>query len=503
MSSYSAGSAIIDPFVLVGAAAMGIGYGVSMAGYGVVAAGEAMAEFNREADRLIQESKNKKAEEERQRVFRANAARDKMKEMEETVLKEAEAKLSAYPRAKADLESIKKDLLESKNVPDAKEIGELEFQNIKKYSKLSEIVRRIDRLADVYEEIGDEFAKNRVHEDISRLHVVLASTKVSETRGKDIIIPDDESIKRKALNDELTEVASKIVFALGFFEELEQSAGISKANRTLFSGKLLGTDRKIEQLLSLSVSNEELEEGIRELKKAVAYFDRLYPTLLAEKVKKEQLYKEYAALNDYYGKEKKAITSFDNEEELLNELQDMKEKIKKAEKCHRLYQKMGKEAYVCYAVDTELSRLGYSVQSRGKVNELVGEELKNGMIGEKQSPFYMQEKGELTQFYKVSDGCVLQLVIHEDGTVSMQTLSDHGEEEAVKDAQKKHCNKLQQIQENLKANWFISLDHFDEEDGAEMVTEVEVWRNNRNHRRKTVTAKKKEEQKKYMHIKND
>ena len=496
MSSYSVGSAILDPILLVGAAAAGIGQGVA-------AAAGAVIEFNDEADRLIQESHNRKKEEERQRVIRANAARDKMKEMEETVLKEAERKLSAYPRAKADLQKIKKDLLEIKNCQDCKDVGELEYQNIMKYSKLTEIVRRIDRLADIYEEIGDEFSKNSVHEDINRLHVVLASTQVSETRGKDIIIPDDESIKRKALNAELTEVASKIVFALGFFDELECNAGISKANRLLFSKQLLGTDQKIEKLLSVSVSNKELEAGIRELKKAVAFFDMLYPTLLAEKTRKEIIYKEYAELYDNCGKKKKLITDFEDAEEISKEIGKMRERVKKAEKCRRLFQKMGKDAYICYAIDSELSKFGYTVQSRGKVNEIAGEKLEHGMIGEKPSPFYLQESGELTQFYKVSDGCALQLVIHEDGAVSMQTLSDHGEEEAVKDAQKKHCSQLKEIQKSLMENWYISIDQFEEEDGAEIITEIEEWRINKNKQKKTAIQKRKEEKKKYMHMKNE
>ena len=122
----------------------------------------------------------------------------------------------------------------------------------------------------------------------------------------------------------------------------------------------------------------------------------------------------------------------------------------------------------------ELRDMGYEVHSRQKITEMAEQKPKRAVHGDTKLPFYEWSDSDLTQLYSVTDDLALQLIVHEDGAISMQTIAD-GVGSATIEAQKSHCSQMKQIRERLKKNWFISYD-LEETESPEEVTTVAAWR---------------------------
>jgi len=65
-------------------------------------------------------------------------------------------------------------------------------------------------------------------------------------------------------------------------------------------------------------------------------------------------------------------------------------------------------------------------------------------------------------------------VVHDDGTVSLQTIAEDSDDETI-GTQKKHCAQMRILQERLKENWFISYD-YDETEPPEKITTLSQWK---------------------------
>ena len=90
-------------------------------------------------------------------------------------------------------------------------------------------------------------------------------------------------------------------------------------------------------------------------------------------------------------------------------------------------------------------------------------------------PFYQWEQGAMTQLYRVSPECDLQLIVHPDGSVTMQTIANReARSENVVAAQKSHCSRVKEIHQRLKENWFIVYD-CRETAPAESLFSMDMW----------------------------
>lgn len=98
----------------------------------------------------------------------------------------------------------------------------------------------------------------------------------------------------------------------------------------------------------------------------------------------------------------------------------------------------------------------------------------HAQIGEVKMPYYKWSESEMTQLYSVTEKCDLQVIVHEDGTVSMKTIANGSKENAAEATQSSHCSKLKRLHENLKKNWFLIYDYAERE-SAEKVVSFGEW----------------------------
>lgn len=94
-------------------------------------------------------------------------------------------------------------------------------------------------------------------------------------------------------------------------------------------------------------------------------------------------------------------------------------------------------------------------------------------LGENKLPFYNWNDDDLTQLYSMTSECSLQVIVHDDGSVTMQTISD-ADSNTAKAAQSSHCSLLNQLHENLRRNWFVMYD-YQEKASPDEVTSTAEW----------------------------
>lgn len=119
--------------------------------------------------------------------------------------------------------------------------------------------------------------------------------------------------------------------------------------------------------------------------------------------------------------------------------------------------------------------MGYAVHTRKEIAQSVRHRPERAKLGEAEMPFYEWDQGAMTQLYRVSSECDLQLIVHQDGSVTMQTIADReaGAENVVA-AQKGHCSRIKELHQRLKENWFILYDSR-ETAPAESLFSIDMW----------------------------
>ena len=90
-------------------------------------------------------------------------------------------------------------------------------------------------------------------------------------------------------------------------------------------------------------------------------------------------------------------------------------------------------------------------------------------------PFYQWDDKRLTQLYSIDETCDLQLIVHPDGSTTMETISRTEKEQETVEVQKKHCSALKELHKRLFDNWFIHYD-YRETEGPEVLQSVAEWR---------------------------
>lgn len=170
------------------------------------------------------------------------------------------------------------------------------------------------------------------------------------------------------------------------------------------------------------------------------------------------LYLKYKKSCEALNEEYKESVEFDSFEMLEEAVRERKARLEKMEKCARIYEKMGKDAYICMAFDTELKRLNYASSSEEETRLLLNQSLEHCKVGNNKTPFY-QYKDSATKLFNVNENVALQLIIHSDGSSTMETIAvGNPDEDLVKKTQKKHCDISKELISNLRNNWFIDLD---------------------------------------------
>jgi hypothetical protein len=301
-----------------------------------------------------------------------------------------------------------------------------------------------------------------------------AAASVSEMSGSDITSADPVALERAKLNDRLTGLIHKMVISLEHVEYLTEEYGLSEAASKWLHSCFNGVDTAIASLTQPTTDNEELKRGIKRLEGMMEQYEMMIPSIDRTCINMQALYEVYVAASRALGEKIEKKRTFQNEAALEARLQELKERSKRAEACGEIYRKLGKNAYICYAWDQELRALGYSVHSRKEIMEKANVRPQHAQVGDAKMPFYKWSESEMTQLYSVSEKCDLQVIVHEDGTVSMKAIANSDKTKAAEETQNSHCNKLKRLHENLKKNWFLIYD-YEETERAENVMSFAEW----------------------------
>ncbi len=457
---------IAAPVVLTAAVAFGAGW---LAWQG----GKLLIEANRAADRQIAENKRKAEEAARHRKMAALAAHSQLTDMCSQIIAQLDVssiiEFAETQQLKAELKKICEESL-----PD--DAARIESLTSLGYLKLDSIVRRQQRIAafELSESQAGLYRGLSVADLMDGLRIAIGAMDIKATDGKDVRAADPAVIERAKLNEAFVNATTEIMLALEAVDEMASTYGLTESANAWFRSCFNGVDVLIETLCRPTTSNKELKKGVRRLEDVIKQYELMAPGIERELTKMIALYKVYADVAKGLGENVESFRAFNSADEIEEKLKYLKTRADKADECAAIYRKLGPAAYMCYALDRELQAMGYEVHTRKEITDMASKKPQHAKLGESKLPFYQWDEDELTQLYSISSECSLQVIVHEDGTVSMQTIADVDNAEVV-ETQRGHCAQVKELHERLKKNWFILYD-FEETESPENVTTVAGWR---------------------------
>lgn len=438
-------------------------------------AGKLIVKANAAADQEIEAKKRQTAEAEKHRRAVAIAGHDSLVELCRNLITEIDH-MSGHGTVfdPTELESMKHVLLSVCEEPVPDDAARIEDMNFRGLIQAENIVNKQRRLSKVRALKPGDGEGLSAQELMERLSLAFSAAKIEETQGLDVTAAP-QAVERATLNRRLADVTARITAALAFAKDLAGRYGLSDANKAWFQSCFNGADASICQLSSPVISNEELKKGIVRLEETMQQFDMLRPSIEAERQRIETLYPIYADTAKALGETVYQMRYFKTAQALEAEMGRLQGRAEKARQCAEIYRKLGPEAYVCYAWDEELRALGYKVFTRKGIAELAQYRPERARLEETELPFYQWDRTAMTQFYSITPQCSLQLIVHPDGSTTMQMISEPENREQTVETQKMHCDRLDILHRRLRENWFISCDH-QVTAPAEEIKTAQAWR---------------------------
>ena len=439
-------------------------------------AGKLLIEAGRAADRRVAERKRQLEEAAMHRKRSAMANHTQLMDMCMQVIAQIDnSSGTVHITDFAALEQMKAELNQicHAKVPD--DVVQIENQNALGFLLLEKIVTKQQGLAKVtMEEASGLYRGLSLADLLDDLRLAISVMTIQATEGKNVVAADPVVLERVKLNEKLSVVTAQIMEALECVTELANTCGLSASDSRWFHSCFNGIDEQIQRLYMPVTTNAEMKKGIKRLEGILEQYDTLMPTIKSERQRFAALYEVYADASRALGEPVEARKSFSGVDALEERLQELQRRSEKAKECTEIYQKLGPTAYVCYAWDQELQAIGYSVHSRKDIAEMAQYKPQNAKLGEAKLPFYHWNDEDLTQLYSMTEECSLQVIVHEDGSVMMQAISDDEHMEGAKSAQTAHCALLKRLHENLRKNWFITY-NYQETASPDEVTSVTEW----------------------------
>lgn len=454
MSSELTGVGVIAAAVALPAAAA---FG---AGWMAWQAGKLLLEANAAADREIQRRQRRIQEARERRGRLEREAYEQLETGRRSVLEELERDGLSSVSLRQELRRLREETGDPAWAEAAAAAG---------LARLEQIVNRRDQLREA--RLGESDG------DVAGLmeRVAALAPEARETGGGDVRAADPAVLERVELNRRLEAVAGRVAETLEWIAALNRDYGIARTYAAWFESCFNGVEERIAALCAPQVSNGELKRGVRVLEETMKRYDTLYPTLEKERQKLSALYPVYAEAARALNEPVCGLRDFESADALEEKLREFQERARRAEVCAGIYRKLGPEAYLCYAWDEELRAMGYTVRSREEIAGMAACSPERGRVGEVEIPFYRWDQEALTQMYRIASQCGLQLIVHPNGTVTMQAIAEQGDPERVVAAQRAHCAGMETIRRRLRERWFISYD-CEEKSRPETVHTLEEWR---------------------------
>lgn len=469
-SSVDSGGIIAAAVVLPVAAAYG-------AGWLAWKSGKLLIEANRAINRQIEKKKQEIEEMARHRRITAVSAHEQMVEMCAQILEQLNlmgntgsvAGTAEIEQLKYELEAICKESL-------PEETEKIESVTTLGYLRLEKAIQKQNQIAAMTMDASASglYRGLSVADLMDDLRVIVGTIEVQVTEGRNIEAADPEVLERKKLNVAFAEVTASIVRALDHIELLADTYGLNTSGSAWFHSCFNGVDAQVEALCRPTTSNEELKKGIRRLQDAVRQYELLVPSIEKDLAKMDGLYRAYVDACGALGEAVQSKNSFKSAADVEERLAYLDKRAEKAAKCAEICQQLGQSAYICYAWDQELKALGYTVRSRKSIVQMAEIQPTRAKAGDRKIPFYEWNEEELTQLYSIGSQCALQVIVHDDGAITMQTIAETDDGETV-DEQRRYCAQLHTLHERLRENWFIIYDYQETADPEE-VTTVARWR---------------------------
>ncbi|MCD7822667.1 MAG: hypothetical protein LUG86_01405 [Oscillospiraceae bacterium] len=467
-SGAESGGVIAAAVLLPVGAAVGAALG---AGWLAWKAGSLLVEANRAVDEEIREKKRQLAEAMEHRKRSALAAHSQLVAMCTQLISELDGtRVSSDAADIEEQEKLKAELraLCEKEVPD--DVNKIEDMNSFDLMRLDRLISKKKHLLELqFEGGGSEYHGLSLADLMNDIRIAIAAMKIQATKGSDIRAADPVALERAKLNEKLSRVTARVASALGHIYELSKSHyGLPKSAKTWFDSCFNGIDSLIGLMYLPTTGNSEIKKGISRVEETMEQYD----TLISDIDYFAAIYRVYADACEALAEKAESIDSFKSARDVENSLHELERRYERAKECREIREKLGSTAYICYAWDQELQALGYKVHKRSEIAEMAKYKPQHAHLGESKLPFYDWDEDDLTQLYSMTDECSLQVIVHDDGSVSMQTISD-GDEDGTKMIQEHHCSLLKLLHENLRKNWFIMYDYEETASPEEITTKAE------------------------------
>lgn len=286
----------------------------------------------------------------------------------------------------------------------------------------------------------------------------------------DVSITSENQVYLKKLNDRIGKLTEEFYTIVNREIKRYETVPIASVGIKRVAGIFENIKKEIEAIDTDKTELWVLEERIKSIEKNIESYNTYKALLDIEEEKFMTLYLRYKKSCEELGEECKEAVEFETYEELERTVKDRFEALERMKKCSELCEKIGKEAYICMAFEIELNKLNYNATDKKFAENVLHKQLRNCRIGEKLSPFYEYMDDSMMRIFKVNDDVGLQLIIHKDGSSTMETIAlKDSSKENVLASQKEHCKKNVKLIEALRKNWFITTD-FDEIVDAEHIS---------------------------------
>lgn len=437
--------------------------------------GKLIVEANSAADRQISEKKRQLAEAAMHRKRLALTAHNQLVDMCTQLLSQIDGNsATASVLEFAEIETLRTELYNICHESVPEDVMQIESLNSLGFSKLEKMVAKQQHLSSLRIKTNSVGMYNglALADLMLDMKVAIAAMKIQSTERKDVHAVDPVVLERAKLDERLSRVTARTMAALEYVAKLS-SYSLPASSSAWFHSCFNGIDEQIEFLYMPSTPNAELKKGIKRLEGLLEQYDILIPSIESDQKKFVSLYQVYVDASKALGESIASIKSFKSLKALEERLLFLKMRFEKAQKCAQIYQKLGSAAYICYAWDQELRALGYAVHTRKDIAEMARHKPQHARLGESKLPFYHWNNDDLTQLYSMASECSLQVIVHDDSSVTMQAISDADDNEA-KAVQAEHCSLLRKLHENLKKNWFVIYD-YQETASPDEITSVAEW----------------------------
>lgn len=302
----------------------------------------------------------------------------------------------------------------------------------------------------------------------------LAGTERSTLEGQDVrALSEGERVLRTHA-ERIAKIEAKLRMALSYEEERAKRVPVSESHKKSLHATLEIIEQDLQDLRGGRVTSSKAGEMLERMDKLLVIYSQARQIENQANSSFMGKYKLYEYACQVLGDEPRPAPDFGSEKELDQTLDSMEERLKATEEykrivaaekrrqdCRRMYASMGREKYIFYAFTVEMERLGYDFGEGQDVEEFFeSDPVFYTEDGEELPIFHDSETGADAQVFKIGEHTYALVIIHDDGTTTMETFTDerYADEEDTEENQAAMCEKQKRLQEALEKHWFIACD---------------------------------------------